>query len=80
MLKRPDEPSGRRDDNNSNYHHEWLVKWTGLGYDHVTWELDNASFMTSTEGMKLIADYEIRHKRTERLSNPSEVHEVLLLI
>ncbi|KAL2345065.1 hypothetical protein Fmac_006350 [Flemingia macrophylla] len=54
-------------DNASICRYEWLVKWTGLGYDNVTWELDDASFLTSPEGMKLIDDYENRHKSADRL-------------
>lgn len=68
-----------KNDQHSVCSYEWLVKWTGLGYDHATWELDNASFMTSSEGMKLIDDYECRRKRADALSNPLEANEVLFL-
>ncbi|XP_020538244.1 protein CHROMATIN REMODELING 4 isoform X2 [Jatropha curcas] len=44
----------------------WLVKWTGLSYDHATWELENASFLTSPEARKLIQDYEDGHAKAER--------------
>ncbi|KAI4300289.1 hypothetical protein L6164_033684 [Bauhinia variegata] len=76
LPKQYDEHFDGQGDKSSNCHYEWLVKWTGLGYDHITWELDDASFMTSSGGMKLIADYESRHKKVERLSNPSEAYEV----
>ncbi|GAV67872.1 SNF2_N domain-containing protein/Chromo domain-containing protein [Cephalotus follicularis] len=55
-----------------NGYFEWLVKWTGLGYDHATWELENASFLTSAEAMKLMNDYESRHEKAEELSRVSE--------
>ncbi|GKV16344.1 hypothetical protein SLEP1_g27001 [Rubroshorea leprosula] len=47
----------------SDCSHEWLVKWSGLGYEHATWELENASFLRSPEAMKLIIDYETRHRK-----------------
>lgn len=80
LPKQNDEHFDGHDNNDSIGRYEWLVKWTGLGYDHVTWELDDASFMTSSEGTKLIKDYESRRKRTDRLSNPFEANEVLLCI
>ncbi|CAI8614611.1 unnamed protein product [Vicia faba] len=63
------------DDNDSICQYEWLVKWTGLGYDHITWELDDASFMRSSKGMKLVENYESRQKRSVGLSNPFEANE-----
>lgn len=66
-------------DNNSDCHNEWLVKWTGLDYDHATWEIDNASFLRSPEAMKLIRDYESRHKKAEQSSHVSKADEVLLI-
>ncbi|GFZ11392.1 hypothetical protein Acr_22g0007900 [Actinidia rufa] len=50
----------------SDCHYEWLVKWNGLGYDHATWELDNAAFMKSSKALKLMEDFEIRHKNEKR--------------
>ncbi|KAL3531943.1 hypothetical protein ACH5RR_005464 [Cinchona calisaya] len=44
-------------------HHEWLVKWTGLGYNQVTWELENAPFLRNPEGMTLVKDFGNRHER-----------------
>jgi hypothetical protein len=69
-------PFDGSDDNDSVCRYEWLVKWTGLGYDHVTWELDDAVFMTSSKGIKLMDNYESRQKRSDGLSNPLEVKEV----
>ncbi|XVF76397.1 hypothetical protein PTKIN_Ptkin13bG0263300 [Pterospermum kingtungense] len=60
------------DDSNLDCPYEWLVKWIGLGYEHATWELENSSFLTSHEAMKLIRDFEIRHQKSERLSSISE--------
>ncbi|KAI8012955.1 Helicase protein MOM1 [Camellia lanceoleosa] len=48
--------------------YEWLVKWTGLGYDHATWELENAAFMKSPEVVRLIRDCESRQKNAKRVS------------
>lgn len=67
------------DDSNLDCPYEWLVKWTGLGYEQATWELENSSFLTSHEAMKLIRDFEIRHQKSERLSSHSE-EEVYLNI
>ncbi|XVE96646.1 hypothetical protein REPUB_Repub02eG0240600 [Reevesia pubescens] len=60
------------DEDNFNCTNEWLVKWTGLGYEQATWELENSSFLTSPEAMKLIRDFEIRHQKSERSSSHSE--------
>ncbi|KAK4353285.1 hypothetical protein RND71_028803 [Anisodus tanguticus] len=54
------------DENHADCHYEWLVKWTGLGYSHVTWELENASFLKSLEAVKLMTDYEIRHQQAKK--------------
>ncbi|KAK8641483.1 hypothetical protein V6N13_010886 [Hibiscus sabdariffa] len=48
-------------------HVEWLVKWCGLGYEHASWELDNASFFSCPEGRRLIREYETR-KKAQRAS------------
>ncbi|XVE76171.1 hypothetical protein DITRI_Ditri12bG0151600 [Diplodiscus trichospermus] len=65
------------DGNNLDYTCEWLVKWTGLGYEQATWELENSSILTSPEATKLIRDFEIRHQKSGRLSSHSEEEEVL---
>ena len=67
------------DDNDSVCQYEWLVKWTGLGYDHVTWELDDASFMTSSKGKELVDNYESRQKKSDGPSTPFEANEVLFI-
>ncbi|XP_022728687.1 uncharacterized protein LOC111284231, partial [Durio zibethinus] len=51
-----------------NCHVEWLVKWCGLGYDHASWELENASFFSYPEGQSLIRDYETRRNKAKRAS------------
>ncbi|KAL3623984.1 hypothetical protein CASFOL_032800 [Castilleja foliolosa] len=43
--------------------YEWLVKWHGLGYDHATWELDNAYCLSSPQGQNLMKDYETRRAK-----------------
>ncbi|KAK4429053.1 Helicase protein MOM1 [Sesamum alatum] len=45
---------------------EWLVKWRGLTYDHATWELDNASFLSSSLGQNLMNNYEIRRRKAKQ--------------
>ncbi|KAK8550911.1 hypothetical protein V6N12_039591 [Hibiscus sabdariffa] len=45
-----------------NCHVEWLVKWCGLGYEHASWELENASFFSCPEGQRLMQEYETRKK------------------
>ncbi|CAL5194047.1 unnamed protein product [Lathyrus oleraceus] len=75
LSKQNADPFDGNDGNDSICQYEWLVKWTGLGYDHVTWELDDASFMRSSKGMKLVENYESRQKRSVRLSNPFEANE-----
>ncbi|KAK8994621.1 hypothetical protein V6N11_045697 [Hibiscus sabdariffa] len=62
-------------DNDLDCTYEWLVKWTGLGYEQATWELESFSFMKSPESMKLIRDFEIRQQKSERLSSYSEEEE-----
>ncbi|GFP82484.1 helicase protein mom1 [Phtheirospermum japonicum] len=46
--------------------YEWLVKWHGLGYDHATWELDNAYCLSSPQGQNLMKDYETRCERAKQ--------------
>ncbi|KAG5055558.1 hypothetical protein JHK85_008068 [Glycine max] len=76
FSKQNDQHFDGHGDNGSNCRYEWLVKWRGLGYDNATWELDDASFLTSPEGRKVIDDYESRRKRAERLSkNHFEANE-----
>ncbi|KAH6810386.1 hypothetical protein C2S51_024148 [Perilla frutescens var. frutescens] len=45
---------------------EWLVKWRGLNYDHATWELDDANFISSSPGQELVKDYEIRQGKANQ--------------
>ncbi|KAK7245118.1 hypothetical protein RIF29_39952 [Crotalaria pallida] len=75
FLKLNNEHLDGDDDIDSVCRYQWLVKWTGLGYDHVTWELYNASFMTSSEGMKLIEDYKSRRKSANKLSDSFEANK-----
>ncbi|KAI9077847.1 hypothetical protein K1719_040193 [Acacia pycnantha] len=61
----------------SDCHYEWLVKWHGLGYEHSSWELDNALFLHSLEGRRLIKDYEEYHQRAKRVPLSSKVDKKL---
>ncbi|XP_059430737.1 helicase protein MOM1 isoform X2 [Corylus avellana] len=56
-------------------HYEWLVKWRGLNYEHVTWELENSSFLNSQEGQGLIRDYESRRRKSELTSSVDKIPE-----
>ncbi|XP_070007002.1 uncharacterized protein [Nicotiana sylvestris] len=58
------------DENDADCHYEWLVKWTGLGYSHATWEVENASFLRSLEAVKLMTNYEIRHQQAKKELHP----------
>ncbi|XP_016470560.1 uncharacterized protein LOC107792831 isoform X1 [Nicotiana tabacum] len=58
------------DENDADCHYEWLVKWTGLGYSHATWEVENASFLRSLEAVKLMTNYEIRHQQATKELHP----------
>lgn len=58
---------------NANYsdcRYVWLVKWTGLGYNEATWELENASFLKTPEAMNLMTDYEHRHQKPKIALSP----------
>lgn len=61
-----------------NCRYEWLVKWNGLGYEHATWELENASFLSSHEA--LVKDYESRHEKAKQASDLSSAHKVRCII
>ncbi|XP_077252881.1 uncharacterized protein LOC143892273 [Tasmannia lanceolata] len=61
----------------TNCRYEWFVKWNGLGNEHATWELENASFLSSPEAMKLISDFESRCRKAKERSDPSTVDKVL---
>lgn len=54
--------------------YEWLVKWQGLSYDHATWELETADFLSSPLGQNLMKDYEIRCEKAKQ-----DVNKVLHL-
>ncbi|PIA37321.1 hypothetical protein AQUCO_03000131v1 [Aquilegia coerulea] len=61
----------QRDENCSDCQCEWFVKWTSLGYEHGTWELETAPFLRSPEAMKLIRDYGSRLEKALSAANPS---------
>ncbi|XP_028808088.1 helicase protein MOM1 isoform X2 [Neltuma alba] len=71
------DPSSGQAIGNSDCHYEWLVKWHGLGYEHASWELDDALFLHSLEGRRLIKDYEDRHQRAKRVPLSSKVDKKL---
>lgn len=64
--------------NNVDCKFEWLVKWCGLGYEHATWELENAHFLNSSKGRDLIRDYEDRHKRASGSSSLTSMEKVAI--
>ncbi|KAL8089858.1 hypothetical protein AgCh_039353 [Apium graveolens] len=68
LLLSPDQENGAPP-GTSGCQYEWLVKWRGLNYESVTWELD--SFLSSVSGASLIKEYENRHKKA--LDDPSSL-------
>ncbi|CAN1346331.1 hypothetical protein LINPERPRIM_LOCUS40732, partial [Linum perenne] len=63
-----------------NCHYEWLVKWCGLDYEHVSWEFEDASFMQTVEVQSLMRDYEARHEKTKSAHSLSENNKVISLM
>ena len=59
-----------------NCQYEWLVKWRGLDYKCATWELESASFLSSSDGQGLMEDYERRCEKAKFASHVSEMDEV----
>ncbi|XP_022949441.1 helicase protein MOM1 isoform X2 [Cucurbita moschata] len=60
-----------------NCQYEWLVKWRGLDYKCATWELESASFLSSSDGQGLMEDYERRCEKAKFASHVSEMDEIL---
>ncbi|XP_068653184.1 helicase protein MOM1-like isoform X1 [Aristolochia californica] len=56
---------------------EWLVKWKGLGYEEATWELENESFLSTADALKLMKNYENWHEKARKQSDPSTVDELM---
>ncbi|XP_024028326.1 helicase protein MOM1 isoform X1 [Morus notabilis] len=56
--------------------YEWLVKWRGLDYEHVTWELDNLLF-SLLDGQGLMKDYENRCIRMKGASSSPKADKIL---
>lgn len=78
--RQADEYFGRHCNDSPSCLYEWFVKWNGLGYDHATWELENASFLSSPEGKVLMRDYESRHEKAKKASDPQRADKVVLKI
>ncbi|KAB2018565.1 hypothetical protein ES319_D08G237600v1 [Gossypium barbadense] len=68
ITKECDRHCNGHDDDKLCCHVEWLVKWCGLGYEHASWELDNASFFRCPEGQSLMRDYETCFKKGKKSS------------
>ncbi|PPR82048.1 hypothetical protein GOBAR_AA38667 [Gossypium barbadense] len=73
ITKDCDRHCNGHDDDKLCCHVEWLVKWCGLGYEHASWELDNASFFRCPEGQSLIRDYETCFKKGKKSSKFKEL-------
>lgn len=54
------------------------MKWKCLGYSQATWELENASFMRTPGVMKLMDNFENRHKKSDRVVHSPEKSKVIL--
>uniref|UniRef100_A0ACD5XZK0 Uncharacterized protein n=1 Tax=Avena sativa TaxID=4498 RepID=A0ACD5XZK0_AVESA len=55
---------------------EWLVKWKGLGYEHVTWELETSSFLFTPEAEELKRSYETRRVAARKASDTAKINKV----
>ncbi|VFQ75015.1 unnamed protein product [Cuscuta campestris] len=64
-------------DDGSDCHYEWLVKWRGLDYDQATWELETASCLNSPLALQMISDYESSHKKAILEGSKSPFPELL---
>ncbi|PPE02092.1 hypothetical protein GOBAR_DD00865 [Gossypium barbadense] len=73
ITKECDRHCNGHDDDKLCCHVEWLVKWCGLGYEHASWELDNASFFRCPEGQSLMRDYETCFKKGKKSSKFKEL-------
>lgn len=62
------------DSANQSCHYEWLVKWCGLGYDDISWELENSSFLLSSKALRLMREFDNRRKNAIA-SDPSRTHK-----
>ncbi|KAG9151218.1 hypothetical protein Leryth_002778, partial [Lithospermum erythrorhizon] len=47
--------------------YEWLVRWCNLGYEHASWEFEDADFLQSSLGKKLVKEYELRMEKVKRV-------------
>ncbi|VFQ81505.1 unnamed protein product [Cuscuta campestris] len=75
-------------DNDLECKHEWLVKWNGLDIENATWELENADFLCSSLGLRLIKEYEscqgkpsemlLKHNAYQNGLESSKFHEYWL--
>jgi Chromo (CHRromatin Organisation MOdifier) domain len=53
---------------------EWLVKWKGLGYEHVTWEHGSLNLLHSSEAKRLKQEYHHRQVDAARRANFASEH------
>ncbi|XP_078442001.1 uncharacterized protein LOC144711802 isoform X2 [Wolffia australiana] len=56
--------------------HVWLVKWTGLGYEHATWESDKSLCLNSPKGIALIKSFESRQNEARKSFISPETDEL----
>ncbi|KAK6926769.1 SNF2, N-terminal, partial [Dillenia turbinata] len=70
-----DEYQNKQMNSKLDCHCEWLVKWCGLDYEHLSWESENAPFLGTPEAKRLIEEYEDRCEKAKRVSDRSLVSE-----
>ncbi|KAK6936069.1 Zinc finger, PHD-finger [Dillenia turbinata] len=68
-----DEYQNKQMNDKLDCHCEWLVKWCGLDYEHLSWESENAAFLGTPEAKRLIKEYEDRCEKAKRVSDRSLV-------
>jgi chromodomain-helicase-DNA-binding protein 3 len=59
---------------------EWLVKWTGLGYEQCTWEPADAGILASPDMSKLFLAYEQWTKAASDRISCKRIEEVCDLL
>ncbi|CAI5512236.1 unnamed protein product [Closterium sp. Naga37s-1] len=60
--------------------YQWLLKWRGVGYEHLTWEPCNMPFLSTPCGMVLQATHEREREGCERRATEQARLEVRMCV